>query len=151
MICKKYDKEYFEDKTCWAVELSNGETVYQNDGFDQDIEFSAWIRLKDYLHENNLKIEKMYVRFRSNIFYPLEDYCEGYFFSMGIIGMMSSTENINFYILGSIKKNVVNIKKIKVPELIIFDEEERNISDCTEQQVILNMKENYGKGKIFKQ
>jgi hypothetical protein len=93
----------------------------------------------------------MYVRFRSNIFYPLEDYCEGYFFSMGIIGMMSSTENINFYILGSIKKDVVKIKKIKVPELIIFDEEERNISDCTEQQVILNMKENYGKGKIFKQ
>ena len=64
---------------------------------------------------------------------------------------MSSTENINFYILGSINKDVVNIKKIKVPELIIFDEEERNISDCTEQQVILNMKENYGKGKIFKQ
>jgi hypothetical protein len=56
MICKTYDKEYFEDKTCWAVELSNGETVYQNDGFDQDVEFSAWIRLKDYLNENNLKI-----------------------------------------------------------------------------------------------
>ena len=70
---------------------------------------------------------------------------------MGIIGMMSSTENINFYILGSIKKDVVNIKKIKVPELIVFDEEERNISDCTEKQVILNTKENYGKRKIFKQ
>jgi len=70
---------------------------------------------------------------------------------MGIIGMMSSAENINFYILGSIKKDVVSLKKIKVPELIIFDEEERNISDCTEQQVILNTKENYGKGKIFKQ
>jgi hypothetical protein len=53
--------------------------------------------------------------------------------------------------LGSIKKDVVSLKKIKVPELIIFDEEERNISDCTEQQVILNTKENYGKGKIFKQ
>lgn len=150
MICKNYDKEYFEDKTCWVVELSNGESIYQNDGFDESIEFSAWIRLKEYLCKNNLKIDKMYVRFRSNIFYPLEDYCDGYFFSMGIIGMMSSTENVNFYILGSIKNSIVNIKKIKVPELIVFDQEERDISNCTEQQIILNTKENYGKGKIFK-
>ena len=150
MICKNYNKEYFEDRTCWAAELSNGETVFQDDGIDEKIEFSAWIRLKKYIYENKLKIEKIYIRFRSNILYVFDEDCDGYFFSMGIIGMMSSAENLNFYILGILKDNIVKIKKIKIPELLIFDEEERDISNCTEQQIILNTKENNGKRKIEK-
>lgn len=148
MICKTFDKEYFEEKTYWIVELSNGETVYQDDGKNENCEHSAWIRLKKYIEDNNLSINKFYVRFRSNIIYPLQENCDGYFFSIGIIGMMSSEENVNFYILGYVLNNKVMIKKIKIPELIVFDEEEREISNCSEQQLILNKKEIYGERKI---
>lgn len=151
MICNLYDKNYFEDKSIWVVELSNGEIVYQDDGKNSDIEYSAWIRLKTYILENNLTIKKMYIRFRSNIIYPLEDNAEGYFFSIGIIGMMSSSDNINFYIVGSLKKDKVYIKKIKVPELIVFDEEERDANKCSDNQLILNKKENNGKTTIREQ
>lgn len=148
MICKTFDKEYFEEKTYWIAELSNGETVYQDDGKNENYEHSAWIRLKKYIEDNNLSINKFYVRFRSNIIYPLQENCDGYFFSIGIIGMMSSEENVNFYILGYVLNNKVMIKKIKIPELIVFDEEEREISNCSEQQLILNKKEIYGERKI---
>lgn len=148
MICNFYDQQYFEDKTIWIAELSNGVTVYQDDGKNSEIEYSAWIRLKEYLLKNNLNIVKMYIRFRSNIMYLLEDNADGYFFSIGIIGMMSSSENINFYILGSVKNNKVHIKKIKIPELIVFDEEERELDKCSEHQLILNKKDLNGKTEI---
>ena len=148
MITKTYDNEFFEDKPIWIIELSNNETVYQDDGRHESEEYSAWIRIKKYIYDNDLQIKKMYLRFRSNIIYPLEENTDGYFFSNGIIGMMSSSINVNFYILGNIKQDKVYIKKIKVPELIVFDEEERSLLDCTEQQIILNKKEIYGKGKI---
>ena len=133
---KEYDKEYFEDKTCWVAELSNGESIYQDD----KNQTSTWKELKKYVIENNLLINKIYVRFRSNIIYPLDENSDGYFFSVGIIAMMTSSKNINFYLLGSIKNNNVRIIKIKVPELIIFEEEDRSILDCKDEQLILNLK-----------
>lgn len=148
MICNFYDQEYFEDKAIWIAELSNGIIVYQDDGKNSEIEYSAWIRLKEHLLKNNLCIVKMYIRFRSNIMYLLEDNADGYFFSIGIIGMMSSSENINFYILGSVKNNKVHVKKIKIPELIVFDEEERELDKCSEHQLILNKKDLNGKTEI---
>ena len=138
MICTYYDKEYFENKTCWVVELSDGTIIYQDDGKDLNLEYSAWIRLKQYLQENNLKINHIFVKFRSNVLDIIPKNKEGYFFSIGIIGMMSSTQNVNFYLIGYIEDNKVNIKKIRVPELIVFDEEVRDISDCKEQQLIIN-------------
>ena len=42
---KQYDKEYFEDKTCWIVELYNGESIYQDDVNGN----SSWKELKKYV------------------------------------------------------------------------------------------------------
>ncbi len=151
MICKEYNTEYFEDKPIWIAELSNGESIYQDDNAEKYEDVSAWIRLKKYLKINNLKIKKLYLRFRSNILHTIEENSEGYFFSMGIIGMMNSSTNVNYYIIGNIKNNKVSIKKIKVPELIVFDEEERELSSCTEEQLILNEKEANGTKKIREQ
>lgn len=138
MICTTYDREYFEDKTCWIAELSNGVLVYQDDGRETEKEYSSWIRLKEYLKENNLNIIRLFLKFRSNVLDVIPSNKEGYFFSMGIIGMMSSNQNVNFYLIGSIENNKVKIKKIKIPELVVFDEEIRDISDCKEQQLIIN-------------
>ena len=144
MIKKDYDINHLEENTCWIVELSNGETIYQ---YDLD-NVSSWIELKKYIYEENLEIKKMYLRFRSNILYPLEENAEGYFFSVGIIGIMTLKNNINFYLLGTVKNNNVRIQKIKIPELIVFEEEDRSLDLCKPAQLIMNGKTDNGKRKI---
>ena len=83
MICTTYDREYFEDKTCWIAELSNGVLVYQDDGRETEKEYSSWIRLKEYLKENNLNIIRLFLKFRSNVLDVIPSNKEGYFFFNG--------------------------------------------------------------------
>jgi hypothetical protein len=144
MIYKEYNAEYYEDKPIWIVELSNGESIYQYDTEGK----SSWLELKEYVYKNNLLIKKMYARFRSNIIYPLEENAEGYFFSIGIIGIMSCKNNMSYYLLGSLKNNNVKVHKIKIPEMITFEEEDRNISQCKAEQLIINKKDKNGKREI---
>ena len=56
-VSKKIDpyiSAYADSNPIWIVKLSNGETVYQDDGRPDVEPESAWLRLKQYCEDNNL-------------------------------------------------------------------------------------------------
>lgn len=142
-----YDSSYYEFIPHWAAELSDGTTVYQDDINFTDESKSSWIQLKNYVLKNKLNIKNMYVRLRSNIYYPNEPDAEGYFFSKGIVGILTA-ETIDYYIMGYIKDNKAYLQKIKLPEILPFDYEVRDIKECRDEQIILNSKEFNGETEI---
>lgn len=136
MICEKQD-DFLEDKTIWVAVLSNDKIIYQDDDRVGYEEKSAWIRLKKYILENKLSIKSFYLKFRSNIVSSTPNNASGYFFSKGIMGSIA-TKNVFYYVVGHIESNKVYIKKFKIPELLCFDEEVREVYDCKEDQLIFN-------------
>jgi hypothetical protein len=137
MICNKED-EFLEDKTIWVAVLSNDEIVYQDDNRETEEEKSAWLRLKKYISNNKLKIKSFYLKFRSNTSLLIPNDASGYFFSKGIMASVSNSKTVFYYSIGYIENASVHIKKVKIPELIIFDQETRKIYDCNEEQLIFN-------------
>ena len=137
-ICNHEDDFIFE-KPMWIALLSNGEKVYQDDGRPNLEDYSAWIRLRSYLKETKLKITSLYFRFRSNIVYLLPENAEGYYFSNGVIGQLSSDFSINLFVCGEINGNIARIRNIKIPELLVMSEEDRIIEDFSINPIIMNI------------
>ena len=122
MICTVCDD--FVPELRWIVELSNGLTVYQDDGRPGLEPASAWIRLKSYLQEYSLvKIEKFRIEFRSHIEY-LPDRQEGYYFSLGVGATWGGSTDRHFN-TGILVGDEIRIITWKVPELIVFSTETR--------------------------
>ena len=87
-VCTGWDEylsSYSIDNTIWFVKLSNGETVYQDDGRPDVEPNSAWLRLKEYCAEKNLRIEQMYLQYRSHV-EPIGEGYDGYYFCKGASG-----------------------------------------------------------------
>lgn len=137
-ICNKEDDFIFE-KPMWIALLSNGEKIYQDDGRPDLQIYSAWIRLSSYLKDTKLKIVDLYFRFRSNVVHILPENAEGYYFSNGVIGQLSSDFSINLFVCGEINNGVARIRNIKIPELIVMSEEERIIGNYSIDPIIMNL------------
>ena len=137
-ICN-YEDDFIFEKPMWIALLSNGEKVYQDDGRLNLADYSAWIRLSSYLKETKLKITSLYFRFRSNIVYLLPENADGYYFSNGVIGQLSSDFSINLFVCGEIKGNIARIRNIKIPELIVISEEDRVIENFSISPIIMNI------------
>ena len=138
MICTKEDSFIFE-RPRWVAILSDETKVYQDDDRPNLEIKSAWIRLKKHVKENKLKIKKVYFQFRSNIFDVFPENAEGYYFSNGVIGQLSSDYSINLFIFGEIIGDIARIKSIKVPELIVINEENRQLKNLDIDPVIMNI------------
>lgn len=138
MIICNYEDDFIFEKPMWIALLSNGEKVYQDDGRPNLEDYSAWIRLRSYLKETKLKITSLYFRFRSNIVYLLPENAEGYYFSNGVIGQLSSDFSINLFVCGEINGNIARIRNIKIPELLVMSEEDRIIEDFSINPIIMN-------------
>lgn len=138
MIVCNYEDDFIFEKPMWIALLSNGEKVYQDDGRPNLEDYSAWIRLRSYLKETKLKITSLYFRFRSNIVYLLPENAEGYYFSNGVIGQLSSDFSINLFVCGEINGNIARIRNIKIPELLVMSEEDRIIEDFSINPIIMN-------------
>ena len=139
MIICNYEDDFIFEKPMWIALLSNGEKVYQYDGRPNLEDYSAWIRLRSYLKETKLKITSLYFRFRSNIVYLLPENAEGYYFSNGVIGQLSSDFSINLFVCGEINGNIARIRNIKIPELLVMSEEDRIIEDFSINPIIMNI------------
>ena len=136
-VCTSLDK-WMEDtwvhSTRWVVELSNGETVWQDDG-RPGLEDSAWVRLKNYCEQNSLKIKNLRLKFRNNM--PDKVYEGGdFFFSKLIraafISSKGAADNSHYYLIGVTNGDTVMIDKWLVPALVLQDSFERNRSECEE-------------------
>ena len=74
----------------------------------------------------------------SGKFEPFPENAQGYYFSNGVIGQLSSDYSINLFVSGEIIGNLARIKSIKVPELIVINEEDRILENLSIDPVIMN-------------
>lgn len=119
----------------WVAELSNGQLVYQDDGRPNSTN-SAWDRLARYLTTNNLKIRDLWLKFRSNELRFLPSNADGYYFCKAAAAFLGSTGFFS-YNMGYLTNNKVVVYSYRVPELICYLTEEREISECG-TRLILN-------------
>lgn len=125
MICTTWD-EFMENRwdghPMWGCVLTNGLHVYDDDG---RYPTSPWLRLRDYCLSNRLKIESIYLRFRSH--YEHLPKAESYCFIKSALGQWGSTQTIHYYNIGLCNQNQLMMYKYKVPELILDSKELRSI------------------------
>ena len=78
------------------VDLSSGETIFQDDNRDGCDPSSAWLRLSEYVKENKLSINCMRLRYWDHMVF-LPDSADGYYFSKGASFDSVSGVAGNFY------------------------------------------------------
>ena len=126
-VCTGWDEylsSYSIDNTIWFVKLSNGETVYQDDGRPDVEPNSAWLRLKEYCAEKNLRIEEMYLQFRSHV-EPIGTGHDGYYFCKGASGFLFSEETLHSFVVGTLSGDTLSIRHYKTPELTVLQTDTR--------------------------
>jgi len=127
-VCTGWDEylsSYSIDNTIWFVKLSNGETVYQDDGRPDVEPNSAWLRLKEYCAEKNLRIEQMYLQYRSHV-EPIGEGYDGYYFCKGASGLLFSEETLHSFVVGTLSGDTLSVKCFKTPELTVIQTETRD-------------------------
>jgi len=136
-ISKEID-EYISnlDSTIWIAKLSDGTFAYQDDG-RPGYSISSWCRLKNYCVENNVKVIGLKVKFRSNeVELPEGKYA--YFWKGALTGSFifnakkPRVKNKHHYLIGYIEesdKDRLRVFKYKVPEILLIEEEIRNVKD----------------------
>src|SRR5689334_10763684 len=119
MICTREDEftsEQYEKLARWFVRLSNNQIVIQDDGRPGLEYHSAWMRLKSYLKDSKLKIDKFWVEFRSHRLHNiLPEKADGYFFCKSAAGIWGMKDTLEFYLLGHIKNGILHVQKWHVP------------------------------------
>lgn len=136
MLCFEPDdfiNDKYESETRWIITLSDGRKVYQDDERPGLSEPSTWKRLKTFLQENpELSVIGMTVGFRDNII-NVGDNADGYYFCKAALGDLFSGANMGFYVCGTLKDGELHVKRRKIPELIVVEEEQRDpltAGDC---------------------
>lgn len=137
---KFYSREKLPEDTCyWSATLKNGEVVYQDDAVPiKDGRESAWVRLGKYLKQENQRIDRFAFHFRSNWFdMPYSPF--GFYFANGMTqSVLFSKKGVNYFVGGSVldDQKTVEILWVKIPELIIINKFNREISKCRAPSLI---------------
>ena len=134
LVSTSFDDWLNEEKIrtpLYYAQLNNGEIVIQDDGHP-DRPGPAWLRLKEYLRVMGFQIDKLWVGFRNETKHLLPEKAEGYLFVKSLAGIWGLDVSLHFYVFGYLKGDVVHCKKIKVPELVSFDEYIKPSSDYLE-------------------
>lgn len=133
-LCREGSDPFLEDKVIWKAHLCNGEVIYQDD--DRTDIHSAWIRLSNYIKETGLTIKAIELKFRSNgLVVPIGPF--GCMFSKAIGKDWDGDVPDYFYVVGDFASpNNVFCRWFRVPELIEFKSELRELEDCKPEQLI---------------
>lgn len=121
--------ETYENCPRWIVKLSNGEQKSHHHAYE-----NSWQILKEYCNKNNLKIQKMYIGFRSNIIELPEDKT-GYYFRRMNRAYFDGT-NCDFFIVGYIHDEKIQASFYKVPEMLLDSQEERELNEDNLESII---------------
>ena len=144
-VCKQVD-DFITEKLHWVVTLSNGETIYQDDGRPDEIEPSAWIRLKKYVQENELSIESIHLVFCDHIEEVVPRNADGYYFVQKVMAFAFSGENQNtfhYYLFGAVVDGELRVYEWMVPEILPVSQETRKL-DLNDEKLILNFAKQNG-------
>lgn len=138
-LCTKED-DFIREKLRWVVTLSDGRTVFQDDGRPGVKPSSAWRRLRRVCQQESLGIEKMILQFRSHKVQIPEGY-DGYYFVQAA-GALVGHDTVGFYLVGCLSHNIIKVTKYKVPEILPVGQEFRLPNPKDESLII-----HYGKEK----
>lgn len=128
------DDWYVREIPRWVVELNDGTTVYQDDGRPGREPSSAWVRLGMSCRETGRFIVDMRLQFRSNIF-PMEPGRAGYYFGKVAFGVWGGGSYEGF-LAGWLDGDGVEIRHVKVPELMLLRAERRRVDLCRRNLII---------------
>lgn len=136
-IVTKVEDDFVKHQMRWVVVLSNGETVYQDDNRPGLDEPSAWLRLKQYVADNNLNIIEFWLQFRTNRVLVEPRAASGYYFSKSAFGVWGE-ESKEGYVAGALVDGRVVGMLWKVPELIAVESINREVP-LDAKPLILNL------------
>jgi hypothetical protein len=125
----EYSRELWLNSALWTAELSNGEFVVQDDGRPGLKPESAWLRLGEYVRQNNLRIVGLSIRFRNEPPIVLPRDAKGYFFRKSLGAFLYTEHIFQFYIIGYLDNHLVRVSKYKVPEMILVEQSDRDAED----------------------
>ena len=120
-----YIRVYADNNPLWIATLSNGETIYQDDGSPNVKPLSAWSRLKKYCEDNQLHITNIKLRNRSNVVDVGSNH-DGYFFCKSAGALMFGDMTMHSFIIGTLTGEKLSARKWRLPELIDEGIEERD-------------------------
>ena len=120
-----YIRVYADNNPLWIATLSNGETIYQDDGRPNVKPLSAWSRLKKYCEDNHLHITNIKLRNRSNVVDVGSNH-DGYFFCKSAGALMFGDMTMHSFIIGTLTGEKLSARKWRLPELIAEGIEERD-------------------------
>jgi hypothetical protein len=109
----------------WVAELSNGETIYQDDNRPGVAEPSAWIRLKTYCTANHLHIARFWLQFRSNRVTIEPDNADGFYFVKSAFAVWGDNETIHAYVVGVLIEGRIKGIRLTVPEFTLIEHIDR--------------------------
>ncbi len=121
-----------QERPIWAVRLSNGMNVYQDDK-----EVSSWSVLRNYCLDNKLTISSLWLQCRTNRV-PIDiSHGNAVYFAKGIIKELTSETSVDFYSIGLWKNGEATITKYHIPTLIpVFTEPQPRIIPADSQHLI---------------
>lgn len=108
----------------WEAILSNGETIYQTDIEGEEKE-SDWVKLKEYVEENDLYIVELFFCYRNKRELVGKDQ-EAYFFCKSIMSHMNANSSLYYYQLGTVSGDTIRYKKWQVPGWMMVEDGEKS-------------------------
>ena len=127
-LSKKFDSyvnQYADSNPIWIATLSNGDTIYQDDGRPDVEPSSAWVRLRLYCQQNDVHIINMQVRNRSHVEDIGADH-DGYFFCKGAGALIFGDITMHTFNIGVLNEGKLKVRTWRLPELIPERFEERD-------------------------
>ena len=135
MICTK--EQYYSSK---PADKTFVKIIFDNNYHGIVLNTMDWRKCKEYVEENKVKIKEVSIRIRSNFENINIDNCEGVFFKTGSVAQLGACFNsFNTFLLGVKDKNIIKIKKYRIPEIIMYSEEEREINEDDSELIISNL------------
>jgi hypothetical protein len=135
MICTK--EQYYSSK---PTDKTFVKIIFDNNYHGIVLNTMDWRKCKEYAEENKVKIKEVSIRIRSNFENINIDNCEGVFFKTGSVAQLGACFNsFNTFLLGVKDKNIIKIKKYRIPEIIMYSEEDREVNDDDSELIISNL------------
>ena len=134
-LCRESD-DFLDEKTIWIANLSNDETIYQDDERVGRQPHSAWLRLKAYLKESDLKIKSFAFKFRSH-HVQLPRPQDGCYFTKAILGQQDNATDLHFFVYGNyIRGKNIDCVWYRIPEIIVFNTRNKKEEDVVQDGLI---------------
>lgn len=142
---KKWSEFYSSDKNNVSkifikVKTSDGEHFFFS-------EYDTWYLIKEYCEKKFVFIEDMHLQFRSNRNIIDIGDCDAVYFVRSALGAIGQPTK-NYYTVGILNGDIVHKQMWLIPELILDQEYDDDLSSCFLEALIYNGKKENSKKQI---